>query len=202
MNPIPNPIHMVNGKIEVGHIDIPREVQSHVFSLFDDESNLIHSLTAFDDGKAGSRQSLETKVRSDITTELFMKLDTHVLITLMNWGEDPYAGVAVEQLMLYKDGAASPVHMDDQHGVPERIGKTKYLMHLYNQVAALMYISTDDLIGGELVFPEQDISVAPKTGTIVVFPSNYLYPHGVLPVIQGKRIAIGRHYLIKESSDA
>lgn len=197
MNPIPNPVYMVNGNVEVGHVNIPLTTQQHVFSLFNDETKLKNSISAFDDGK-GTRDSLETSRRSDITRDLYFQLDTQVLIALQKWGEEPYAGVSREQLMLYKDGAASRMHLDDQHGVPERIGKTKYLMHLYNQVAGLLYISTDDVEGGEFVLPNQNVSVPPNTGTVVIFPSNYLYPHEVLPVTRGLRVAIARHYFIKD----
>lgn len=117
--------------------------------------------------------------------------------TIKGWGEmrDPF--VSREQVMIYQDGARSRLHMDDQHEMPDSLGSNKYLMHLQNQIACLWYIVTDDIEGGEFVFPNQGIVVPPKTGTMVMFPSNYLYPHEVKPVTAGKRITLGRHFYVK-----
>jgi predicted 2-oxoglutarate/Fe(II)-dependent dioxygenase YbiX len=69
----------------------------------------------------------------------------------------------------------------------------------HDAAAVRTYISTDDLEGGELVFPTHDVSVTPVTGTLVAFPSNHLFPHMVNLVTKGKRIAIARHYYVKDT---
>lgn len=49
-------------------------------------------------------------------------------------------------------------------------------------------------VGGELFFCDQDENLTKtyelKTGDMVVFPSNFLYPHGILPIVQGVRYSI------------
>lgn len=200
MDPIPNPVHMVDGKVTVSHITIPPHLIAHVFSLFENQDALSHSATAFTDviKDAPVRQSIECKTRDEYTRKLYMMLDEFVLTSLFQWKSDVYAGVAREQLMLYENGAGSRLHLDDQHNVPDKIGKTKYLMHLLNQVAGLLYISTPDVQGGDFILPEQNIIVPPVTGTLVCFPSNYLHPHLVTPVTAGKRISIARHYYVRD----
>ena len=47
-------------------------------------------------------------------------------------------------------------------------------------------ILNDDFTGGDLVF-WQDQKLDVVAGDIIIFPSNYLYPHKVLPLINGKR---------------
>lgn len=44
----------------------------------------------------------------------------------------------------------------------------------------------DDYEGGELVFWEQE-TIKLKAGQIMIFPSNFMYPHKVLPVTKGTR---------------
>lgn len=43
----------------------------------------------------------------------------------------------------------------------------------------------DDFEGGELLFDRQKIKVPPLQGSVVIFPSNYIYPHRALPVRRG-----------------
>lgn len=202
MNPVPNPVHMVDGKISTSQINISPETIEHAFMLFDSSTALTPSFTAFANNGGGKRQSVECSVRDDITRDLYMNLDGQVLMILEEWGSEYYGGVAREQFMIYNTGTEGELHLDDQHNVPAHLGVNKYLMHLLNQVAALTYIVSDDFEGGELTFPNQNVSVAPKTGTVVCFPSNYLFPHKVMPITRGRRIAIGRHYYIKDASRA
>ena len=51
-----------------------------------------------------------------------------------------------------------------------------------------------DYIGGQLYFTDQNEKLstffALGTGDIVCFPSNYLYPHGIMPITKGTRYSI------------
>jgi hypothetical protein len=48
----------------------------------------------------------------------------------------------------------------------------------------------DDFTGGELVFPELDIVIAPRPGLLVGFPSNHEFVHAVPKVLSGKRYSL------------
>lgn len=50
--------------------------------------------------------------------------------------------------------------------------------------ACVLYVN-DDFTGGELHFPEIDVTYRPKKGSLIVFPSADEYLHGVLPVGPG-----------------
>ena len=50
--------------------------------------------------------------------------------------------------------------------------------------ANVIYVN-DDFTGGELHFPEIDITYVPKKGALIVFPSSDEYLHGVKPVGAG-----------------
>jgi predicted 2-oxoglutarate/Fe(II)-dependent dioxygenase YbiX len=52
----------------------------------------------------------------------------------------------------------------------------------------------DTYKGGDLIFVDQkEIEIKRyklKKGTIIFFPSNFMYPHGIEPVIEGERYSI------------
>jgi len=53
----------------------------------------------------------------------------------------------------------------------------------------LVYLN-DDFTGGELVFPDLDVVIAPKPGLLVGFPSNHKFVHAVPKVLSGKRYSL------------
>jgi hypothetical protein len=58
------------------------------------------------------------------------------------------------------------------------------LLFLGIPVAAIAYIN-DNYADGELFFPNLDIQLKPKPGTMLFFPGNEEYEHGVKPVGEG-----------------
>ena len=54
-----------------------------------------------------------------------------------------------------------------------------------NENEELIEIYGDDYEGGEFVVAGEVYN--PKKGSGIIFPSNFLYPHEVKPVIQGTR---------------
>jgi hypothetical protein len=55
-------------------------------------------------------------------------------------------------------------------------------------VSRVMYLN-DDYEGGELWFPNLDITIKPEYGDIILFPSTYIYSHSSLPVKSGVKYA-------------
>lgn len=49
---------------------------------------------------------------------------------------------------------------------------------------------TDDHEGGEFGFFDRQIVIKPKKGSILFFPSNFMFPHEILPVTSGTRYSI------------
>ena len=54
---------------------------------------------------------------------------------------------------------------------------------------ALVYLN-DNFTGGELVFPDRDIVIIPKSGLFVGFPSNHQFVHAVPNVLSAKRYSL------------
>ena len=60
----------------------------------------------------------------------------------------------------------------------------------YNCTVSLVAYLNDDYEGGGLHFAKQDILYTPKAGDLVVFPSNYMYPHRAMPVEKGTKYSL------------
>lgn len=55
---------------------------------------------------------------------------------------------------------------------------------------SVVYFLNHDFSGGELFFPGLDLVIEPEAGTLVCFPSDHNYIHGVRPVTSGHRYAV------------
>ena len=53
-------------------------------------------------------------------------------------------------------------------------------------VLSIIGILNDDYEGGELIMFE-DKKINTKKGDLIIFPSNFLYPHEITPVTKGVR---------------
>lgn len=71
----------------------------------------------------------------------------------------------------YEVGQHFQVHSDDGFSYSCTVSSVGYF--------------NDNYEGGEIWFPQQDITFKPEKGDIILFPSNYMYSHASLPVIDG-----------------
>ena len=55
----------------------------------------------------------------------------------------------------------------------------------------------DDYDGGELIFPDQGLSLKPEPGDLVIFPG-FLMTHGVNKVTRGTRLNIINHFMLQD----
>lgn len=72
---------------------------------------------------------------------------------------------------------------------------------IFPRTASLSFFLNDDFSGGELVFPEFDLTIKPIAGDVIIFPSNHPYIHRVNPVLTGIRYSAVRWYTHYESFD-
>ncbi len=83
-------------------------------------------------------------------------------------------------LLKYEPGGKYNVHLDDTTDSPRSLS---VIMNL-----------NDDYVGGDLIFTDQKYSEIKSfkltKGSIVFFPSNFMYPHGIKPITKGKRYSI------------
>jgi hypothetical protein len=62
-----------------------------------------------------------------------------------------------------------------------------------------VYYLNDDYEGGEIYFPNQNITLKPKPNTLVFFPGNRDYLHGVEPMISGIRYTLTSFWTFDET---
>lgn len=60
-------------------------------------------------------------------------------------------------------------------------------------IATIVYLN-DDYEGGEIFFPDYDISIKPKAGDLVTFPDNDNFRHGVKTITSGTRYTTPRWF--------
>lgn len=78
---------------------------------------------------------------------------------------------------------------DMQH--PHADGENENGNHPYHwrQFGCVYYLN-DDYDGGEIYFPNQNIEIKPKPNTLVFFPGNMEFLHGVKPITKGVRYTL------------
>jgi len=83
-------------------------------------------------------------------------------------------------LLKYSPGGKYTVHVDDHTHSPRSL--------------SIIININDDYVGGELIFTDQKYneikSFDLKKGSIVFFPSNFMYPHAIKSIKKGKRYSI------------
>lgn len=82
-------------------------------------------------------------------------------------------------ILKYVDSGHLPAHHD--HGISSRV------------LSTVIYLN-DDYDGGEIEFQQSGVRIKPEAGSIIFFPSNFLYIHEVMPVSNGTRYAIPHWY--------
>jgi Rps23 Pro-64 3,4-dihydroxylase Tpa1-like proline 4-hydroxylase len=82
-------------------------------------------------------------------------------------------------LLRYEVGGFLPAHID--HGISSRI------------LSTVSYLN-DDYEGGEIEFQNSKIKIKPPAGSIIFFPSNFLYVHEVYPITSGSRYSLPHWY--------
>lgn len=80
------------------------------------------------------------------------------------------------QLLKYEKGGFYTQHVDSFTEIPRTI--------------SCSFILNDNFKGGEFSFFNNTLVYSLKKRSAIMFPSNFLYPHSVLPVINGTRYSI------------
>ena len=86
-----------------------------------------------------------------------------------------FSEIETVSVQRYNIGQQYGIHADDGPDIPRVI-------------SGLVYLNTVDE-GGETYFPEFDLKIKPQMGTLVVFPSNFIYRHAALPPVSGEKYA-------------
>jgi predicted 2-oxoglutarate/Fe(II)-dependent dioxygenase YbiX len=80
------------------------------------------------------------------------------------------------ELLRYKEGQFYTQHTDSFKDRPRAV--------------SCSFILNDDYEGGEFAFFDRELKYKLKKGSCIMFPSNFMYPHEVMPVTSGTRYSI------------
>jgi predicted 2-oxoglutarate/Fe(II)-dependent dioxygenase YbiX len=80
------------------------------------------------------------------------------------------------ELLRYKDGQFYIQHTDSFKDRPRAV--------------SCSFALNDDYEGGEFAFFDRELKYKLKKGSCIMFPSNFMYPHEIMPVTSGTRYSI------------
>lgn len=116
------------------------------------------------------------KIRQNLDKQIFASASS-----VINKYNKDFPSCSIEEdsgyeLLRYKEGQFYTQHTDSFKGRPRAI--------------SCSFLLNDDYEGGEWgFFNRKKIIKAPK-GSAILFPSNFMYPHEIMPVTQGTRYSI------------
>lgn len=95
----------------------------------------------------------------------------------------------------YKERFGIPLRFDNGWAVNRYEISQEYVPHydwapLEDRVVSVVVMANTPTSGGELIFPDHDLTVPAAAGTVVVFPSSFPYRHASMPVKEGTKYSI------------
>lgn len=122
-------------------------------------------------------QHLNTAKRKHLDAELFDYVDKAVGIYKARWPECRFDHDTGYVYVRYQEGQYFSQHTD------------KFFKSRGRSVTISMSLN-EDFEGGEWAWFDRELVKRFKTGDAVMFPSNWCFPHEILPVIKGTRHAM------------
>jgi len=117
---------------------------------------------------------------SDLAEKLFTPLDV-----FMNKYKEIYPFLTIRsrddimRVLKYENSGFLPAHTDQ--GVSTRT------------LSVLVYLN-DNYEGGNITFPNSKVSLKPEAGSMIFFPSNFLYVHQIEPITNGIKYSLPNWY--------
>ena len=132
------------------------------------------------------RNTQDLRLSAAMTT----KLDA-ILAASIRANIDPFFHVEIRdwelvQVLHYGVGGHYIPHVDAETLFKDEIGLEMWEKTLDRDIS-VVYFLNDDFTGGELYFPVLDLRIQPRAGTLICFPSDHHFVHGVQPVASGHR---------------
>ena len=180
---------MIKDYIKVYENILTSEECDMIISHPDNDKNWQESLPVWDEKKNYLITSRRKCDQIEVTTagDNYIEID-HLLYTRLHsimrkYIEGTYCSIGYDDgytLLRYNKGGGYIRHIDTP---------TEYHRHL----SAILLLN-DDFKGGELTFfgdGDMDEYIPNfNKGDVIMFPSNFMYPHTVKPIISGKRYVI------------
>lgn len=95
------------------------------------------------------------------------------------------------QLVKWPEGYEQEPHHDDMKGYPG----TEWFHH--RKYGSVVYLN-DDYEGGETYYPQHNMSIKPKSGSLAMHPGDYKYLHGVTQIKNNTRYTLAGFWTDEE----
>ena len=128
--------------------------------------------------KASSYSNKVSKINDLILDNLRLTIIEYIISFKFDWF-DVGKGYSAIKFIRYFPGQTMQNHCDHIHSL-------FYCKRKGIPILSIIGILNDDYEGGELIMFE-DKKIDTKKGDLLIFPSNFLYPHEVAPVTKGVR---------------
>jgi hypothetical protein len=88
-----------------------------------------------------------------------------------------------------------PLNENEPYGLLKYANNAEYRTHWDSgpqngRVVSLVAYLNDNYEGGELEFPSFGYTYKPQAGSVILFPSNYIYKHSAAPVTSGTKYSL------------
>jgi len=114
-----------------------------------------------------------------LTQKLWEVIRQYILTDFKNEYFNGWQGFTHIRFNRYKEGQTMAKHCDHIHSMFD--GERKGI-----PILSIVGLLNDDYAGGEFIMFD-DMEIKLKQGNVLIFPSNFLYPHKVNPVTKGIR---------------
>jgi predicted 2-oxoglutarate/Fe(II)-dependent dioxygenase YbiX len=137
-----------------------------------------------------TRDTQEVQLSAAVTAQLDGLLRAWVAAHI-----NPFYAVEVRdweplQVLHYGPGGHYVPHVDAEAPLrDEELGLELWEKTLDRDLSVVCFLN-DDFAGGELQFPDLGLVIPPQAGTLVCFPADHHYLHGVQPVTAGHRYTL------------
>ena len=164
---------------------ISEQLIQHYLSLRTTETS--PALTGYSDNQ---KTNLDYRVTNWIPLSPEVVSNTHGAIKqlynnqLIEKYKQPIKNIEPTQFLHYNVGGKYNVHNDSEDFVNGKLARVSE-----RDISILIYLN-DDYEGGELEFPDWGMSMKPKAGTLIAFPSYIDFSHRVHPVTKGERFSL------------
>ena len=171
---------------------IPQENIEDIMLLTNNTKDISHATTINNDGK--EKQDINLEVRNTlwyhITEEMSHKLEQAVAACFRNYVIPQYncefKSYEPVQFLGYPVGGHYKGHND---GESFNFETRQWERCMPRDVSFLFYLNSE-FGGGELEFPELGLTIKPKKGMMIAFPSYREFAHKVHPVTWGHRYSL------------
>jgi predicted 2-oxoglutarate/Fe(II)-dependent dioxygenase YbiX len=169
------------------YIEYIRRQQETDLSVFDAEATNKKGEVSWEvDKKTRDTQTVETGPIREAILDLMRQAVREQL--------NPFFNVKIKdsempQVLVYHPGGHYKPHIDGEALFDDGSGQLRWRRNVERDISLIIYLN-QDFEGGELVFPKLAITIKPRQGMLLGFPSNHHFLHGVNPTTKGTRYAI------------